>query len=261
MVDDDEVGNAGPSIPSPGLAALAAEGSEQPGQNHDDIGNNCDQDIGTTQTSQKRQVEQEKWGGDGPVNVAGIVDLSLVGLICVWNLLMVNGLSVCVVADAITSSHGKVRDECKGGNEGSEDMEEAFLLGAVSKRLLAQCRQGFTYHRYTESHAIEGERGEAHKDDNNPEERLSVTRSVWSVGSEDIPERSPAHITGLDRDDGVWNHGGNGSHRRGGSHRLEHVWMHDHADDGPRGRREDKFTRCAECNVGRVDAVEGRWSD
>lgn len=138
LVDDHQVGNASPSIPSPGLAALAAERSKQSCQDHDDIGNNCNQDVGTTQTGKKTQVEQEKWGGDSPVNVACIIDLSPVVLVCVWNLLVVDGLSVGIVAHAVTSSHGKVGDECKGGNEGSEDVEETFLLGIVSTWFLGQ---------------------------------------------------------------------------------------------------------------------------
>ena len=37
-----------------------------------------------------------------------------------------------VVGDAIVNSHCEVGNHSEGGNEGSQDVEHAFLLGAVS---------------------------------------------------------------------------------------------------------------------------------
>ena len=37
-------------------------------------------------------------------------------------------LNDLVVGDSITSSHGEVRQEGEGGDEGSQDVEHAFLL-------------------------------------------------------------------------------------------------------------------------------------
>ena len=37
-----------------------------------------------------------------------------------------------VVANTIVNSHGEIRDGGEGGDEGSQDVEQAFLLGRVS---------------------------------------------------------------------------------------------------------------------------------
>jgi len=179
LVDHDQVGNTGPNIPTPGLAVLGTERSEQTSQYHNHIGDDGDQDVSTTEASQKGQIQQEEWGSNSPVDVSCPVDLSLVVLICVWNTLVMDSFGVCVVASAIPSGHGVVGEECKSSDEGSQDVEQAFL------------------HRNTESHAIEGERGDSHEDDDDPESPVS-------------------HVSGLDSDDRVRDDRGNWGHRRGG---------------------------------------------
>lgn len=76
-VDDDKVGDAGNSIPSPlvGLILLA-ESSEETGKDHDDVGNNNDKDVGAVHASKKSQVKKEKRGGQAPVDVTGPVNLT-----------------------------------------------------------------------------------------------------------------------------------------------------------------------------------------
>lgn len=179
LVDNDQVGNTCPHIPTPGLAVLATEGSEQASQDHNHIGNDGDQDVSTTETSEKGQIQQEKWCSNSPINVSCPVDLSLVVLMCVWDSLVMDGLGVCVEASAIPGGHGEVGEECKGSDEGSQYVEKAFL------------------HWNAESHAIEGERGDGHEDDNDPEGSLS-------------------HVSGRDSDDRVRDYRGNWGHRRGG---------------------------------------------
>ena len=46
------------------------------------------------------------------------------------------GLDNLVIADSIASSHGKVGEECKGGDESCQNMEHAFLLGILSRCIL-----------------------------------------------------------------------------------------------------------------------------
>jgi hypothetical protein len=122
LEDNNKVGNACNDIPAPLLSIASTEGSEKTGEKHDDIGNDGDENIGTAEAGQESKIDEDEWGGDRPVNITGPVDLTvdhvLVGL-------LQDGL---VVADAITSRHGKVGEEGEGRNEGSQDVEEAFLL-------------------------------------------------------------------------------------------------------------------------------------
>lgn len=128
LVDDDQVCKAGPNVPSPCLARILAKGSKQATEDHDDVGNQSHQDVGTTESSEESQIEEKKWSGDAPVNVSGPVDGADVFLMCVWNSFMGLGLSVRAEPNAVSSSHGEVGQEGKGGDEASQDMEQAFLL-------------------------------------------------------------------------------------------------------------------------------------
>ena len=46
----------------------------------------------------------------------------------IWHLLVLFNLGVPGKADAVSGGHGEVRQEGEGGDEGSQDVEEAFLL-------------------------------------------------------------------------------------------------------------------------------------
>lgn len=109
LVDNDEVSNAGPCVPAPLLAVTSSVGSEETGQDHNLIGNESDEDVGTSKTSEKSKIEQQKWGSDTPVNISGPVDLSVDDVLSVWQTVLVaGGLDNLVVVDTITSGHGEV---------------------------------------------------------------------------------------------------------------------------------------------------------
>jgi hypothetical protein len=133
LVDDDEVGNASNGVPSPlGSVGFVTEGSEETGEDHNEIGNNGHKDAGTIEAGEESQVEKQEWRGDGPVNISCPVDLTVSGLECVWDVLVGLNLDDLVVADSVTAGHGVVREEGKGGDESSQDVEQAFLLRAIS---------------------------------------------------------------------------------------------------------------------------------
>lgn len=132
LVDDDEVGKAGNGVPSPLLAISATVGSKETSEDHDQVGHDGDEDAGTVETGEQGQVEEQKWRGHGPVDVSCPVDLTVGGLVCVWNVLVCLGLDSLVVVDTCTAGHGEVGEEGEGGDEGSQDVEEAFLLECVS---------------------------------------------------------------------------------------------------------------------------------
>ena len=132
LVNNDEVGKAGESIPSPLAASIGTEGGEETSQDHDEIGNDGNQDVGTRETGQKSKIEQEKWGGNTPVNISCPVNLTEDDVLGVWlSVSVLVNLDDLVQGNAVTAGHGVVGEEGKCGDEGSQDVEKAFLLEKV----------------------------------------------------------------------------------------------------------------------------------
>ena len=133
LVDNNKESNASPSIPSPFLSISSTESSEETGEDHDQVGHNGNEDVCPRQTGDKSQVEKQERGGKRPVYVSCPIDFTINGCVCVWQVVPVGfGEDDLVVGDAVTSCHGKVGEEGKGGDEGSQDVEETFLLRVVS---------------------------------------------------------------------------------------------------------------------------------
>ena len=128
LVDDDQECKAGPGVPSPLLAVAVAVGSKETGKDHDEICNNGNENVGTAEASEQSKIEKQEWGRDAPVDITCPVDLTVGYLDCVWNMLVALDLHNLVVALSISSGHGKVGQEGKGGDESSQNMEESFLL-------------------------------------------------------------------------------------------------------------------------------------
>ncbi len=132
LVDDDEVSNAGNSVPSPLLTIVLAESSEEASQNHDDVCNDGNEDASTVHACQESQVEEEKWCSHAPVNISGPEHLAEDMFDSVGNVLVcLLDNDVCVRV-SVTSSHGEVGDGSESGDQSGDDMEESFLLVAVS---------------------------------------------------------------------------------------------------------------------------------
>lgn len=128
LVNNDKVGNASPCVPSPLLAITASVSSKETSQNHDDVSDNCNENVGTTESGQKGEIEQEEGSGNAPVDVSCPVDLSICNLFCVWKTVLVaDGFDDLVEVDTITGGHSEIREEGKGGDEGSQDVEESLL--------------------------------------------------------------------------------------------------------------------------------------
>jgi len=127
LVNNDQVGGTSHSVPSPFLSIAASERGEETGQNHDDISDNCNEDVGTVETSEEGKIEKEERSGNGPVDVTSPEDLS-VDVLEGSGSVVVGFLDndVCV-AVSITSGHCEVGEGCEEGNEGSQNVEETFL--------------------------------------------------------------------------------------------------------------------------------------
>ena len=128
LVDNDQVGNATHGIVSPLLTALVSESSKETSHDHDQISNDGDENVGTTQSGEEGKIEEQEWGRDTPVDVTSPVHLAVDVLSGVGSVLVGFLEDDVVEGDAVTGSHGKVRDGSEGGDESSQDVEQAFLL-------------------------------------------------------------------------------------------------------------------------------------
>lgn len=108
LVDDDEVGEAGNRVPSPLGSICAAEGGKETSKDHDQVGHDGDEDAGTVEAGEQREIEQQERRGHGPIDISRPVDLTIGGLVCVWDVLVCLGLDDFVEADAVAAGHGVV---------------------------------------------------------------------------------------------------------------------------------------------------------
>lgn len=131
LINNDQVGNASHGIPSPLWTLLDGEGGEETGQDHDDICNDGDKNIRTVKTSQKAEIEEKEGRCEGPVYVTGPVNLSVDGLGGVWKVLLglLNG--DFVLGGTVADGHGEIGEGSEGGDESSQNVEHAFLLGST----------------------------------------------------------------------------------------------------------------------------------
>jgi len=103
LPDNDEVGDAGNSVPAPLLrGTLVTESSKETGQDHDNIGNHGDENVTTVKTSEKGEIEEKERSGKRPVDVTGPVDLAVDVVVGVWDVLVGLGDTGVVVGDTVT---------------------------------------------------------------------------------------------------------------------------------------------------------------
>ena len=81
------------------------------------------------ETGEEGKVEEEKWGSDGPVDVASPEELAVdvLNVVDLSDLVPVGVLDV-LPADAVVGGHGKVGDSGGGGDKSGDDVEETLLL-------------------------------------------------------------------------------------------------------------------------------------
>ena len=128
LVDDDEERETTHGVVCPFHTLVRSKGSKHTGQDHDDIGHDGDENVGTTQAGEEAKIQEQKRGGDAPVDVSGPVNGTLDGLVGVGYMLVGFLDHDLDGADAVTGCHGEVRDGGESGDEGRQDVEETFLL-------------------------------------------------------------------------------------------------------------------------------------
>lgn len=120
MPDDEEIRDAADGVPAPGLSGtLGAKGREQAAQDHDDVGDDGHQSVGTVEACEQGELQYDEGDGQDPTHVAGPVDLpaDLVGVRigAVGLVVVVDG--VTVVGLAVPGGQGEIGD---GGHDGHE---------------------------------------------------------------------------------------------------------------------------------------------
>lgn len=131
LVDDNQVGSARHGVPSPLRAALGGKGSEEAGQDHDNVGNDGNENVSTGQPSEQAEIQEQERGRDAPVDVACPVYLAVDDSVIGEVLVIMVDLDL-ILGDTSFNGHGIVRQGSEGGDEGRDDVEHAFLLCGLS---------------------------------------------------------------------------------------------------------------------------------
>ena len=90
--------------------------------------------MGAIDASEEAQVQQQQGSGDGPIDVAGPVNLSALFVVGIGKFTVVRVAdAVAVLTSGVTASHSKVREGCGDGDEGGDDVVEAALGGNIPR--------------------------------------------------------------------------------------------------------------------------------
>lgn len=169
LIDDGEIGNASDGIISPLGTLINGKSSKETSQNHNDVSDNGNENVGTAQACEKSKIQEQERGGDTPINISGPVDFTEDGLEGIREVLLGLLDGDFVVRHAIIDSHGIIRDGGKGRDEGSQDVEQPFLL-----KLGQHCNTNVlttrgTYDRLTEGQDVKADGRQDHEDKDDPE--------------------------------------------------------------------------------------------
>lgn len=131
LVDDNQIGSARHSVPSPLRATLGGKGSKEAGHDHDDISDDSNENVGTGQPSEQAKIQQKEWGRETPVDIACPVDLAIDNRVIGEVLVVMVDLDL-VLGDTSFDGHSVVGQRSEGRDEGRDDVEHAFLLYYLS---------------------------------------------------------------------------------------------------------------------------------
>lgn len=84
--------------------------------------------MSTGHTSQEAEVEEQERCCQAPVDITGPVDFTVDMLKGIRNMVMLMANLDVVDRNTGASSHSKVRKSCSDGDDGGDDMVEAFSL-------------------------------------------------------------------------------------------------------------------------------------
>lgn len=219
---DDEEGDARDCIPSPLLrCALAAESGEETSEDHDDVGDDGHEDVGTVETSEQTEIKEEERSGQSPVDIASPEDLAFDRGEGVGNVVILVTDDGLVDRDTVAGSHGKVGDGGEDQDESGDDMVETALDGNPPGQ------------------SGEASRGNHHGHEDDPESLLSTIAHKLLV---DLRTGNDSRQRRHGRSCGCGDGGSQRGDERGGKRnwkdavRLHRVDGFDHHDGGGMGR-------------------------
>jgi len=129
MPDDHEVSHASNSVPTPLLGcALATECRKEASQNHDNIRNDGHEDMGTIETGQQAEIEEQEGCRDGPVDIASPVDLALHLGVGVRNVVMLMADMGDMDRNTVAGRHGEVGESRSYSDPSSDDVIQTASL-------------------------------------------------------------------------------------------------------------------------------------
>lgn len=135
MPNDENVSNAGDGVPAPLLArVLGSVGGKETSQDHDEVCRDGHDRVGTINTGEQAEIQQQEGRGDGPVDITSVVDLTAHFVVCVWDL-AVGVLDLdAVEVNAVSSSHAKVGQRRGDGDHGCHVVVETLRDGDVPRQ-------------------------------------------------------------------------------------------------------------------------------
>lgn len=130
--DDEDVRDQGDGVPAPALGrVLTAVGGEKTGEDHDEIGGDGHEGVGTIDTGQQGQVEQDEGRGDGQVDVTGEGDLAADVVEGIRDVVVVVPDLDAVQAGAMAGGQAKVGQSTRDGDQGGDDVVDTLRDGDV----------------------------------------------------------------------------------------------------------------------------------
>jgi hypothetical protein len=94
--------------------------------NDNEVGNAGDNYVSTRNPSELSEIKKQEWSGNGPVDIAGPVDLVVDLVLGVWYMFAGVGLVDLVVDDAMAASHLKVGQSGARDDKGGEYVVETL---------------------------------------------------------------------------------------------------------------------------------------
>lgn len=130
--DGEDKGDKTDRVPTPLLSSVGVANSrESTGKNEDDIGDNGHDGVGTINTSQQAQLENENRRGERPVDIASPEDLATDVVVGVGDVLVVVSHAGAVVVRGLARCHGEVGQGGDDCGEGAQEVEHAALHSDV----------------------------------------------------------------------------------------------------------------------------------
>jgi hypothetical protein len=97
-------------------------------KDHDQVGDDSHEDVGTGHSSQETEIEDQERSGNAPVDVTSPEDLAVGDVEGVRDMVVLLTLDDLVQGNTVSGGHGEVGEGSGEGDDGGDDMIEALGL-------------------------------------------------------------------------------------------------------------------------------------